>query len=125
MNESGFIQSVHLKLDKSIYRWKISDRYSSGVADAYYSSPLGDLWIEYKFYPKGLPNRIKPKLSKLQLRWLYNRYKEGRDVYVIVGSPDACIIYEHLSWTSYKHTETDSISRPELVKWIQGKLCTN
>ncbi len=122
MNESGFIQYIHRKLPKQIYKWKVSDRFSSGVADAYYSTTKGDLWIEYKYYPKGLPKKVKPKLSMLQIKWLAARYAEGRSVYVIVGSPTKCLVYTDLEWNSHKDTATHGLNRAELIEWIEGKL---
>jgi hypothetical protein len=122
MNESGFIQAVHKKLPSSIYKWKISDRFNSGVADAYYSTAKGDIWVEYKYYPKGLPKKVKPKLSMLQIKWLAARYAEGRSVYVVVGSPTKCLIYTDLEWTKPKLTAVAGIDRADLIAWIEGKL---
>lgn len=122
MNESGFIRAVHAKLPKEIYRWKVSDRFSAGVADAYYSSAKADLWIEYKYYPKGLPKNVKPNLSQLQLKWLSERYQEGRSVYVVVGSPNDCLLYLDKSWESSK-PRTEAIPRETLIKWITSQLC--
>jgi hypothetical protein len=124
MNESAFIQSIHHKLPKTIYRWKISDRFSSGVADAYYSTPKTDLWVEYKYYPQNLPKNVTPNLSRLQIKWLHDRHTEGRNVYVIVGSPSGCLIYENLEWTKPKSRQLQ-IPREELIEWLKGKLCTN
>jgi hypothetical protein len=124
VNESGFTQALHLKLPKQIYRWKISDRFSAGVADAYYSSPRGDLWVEYKFYPRGLPRKVKPRLSKLQQKWLRERHEEGRNVAVIVGSPTTCLLYRDKSWTDYKSPKDEGMTRQELVTWFKEELCT-
>jgi hypothetical protein len=124
VNESGFIRALHTKLPKEIYRWKISDRFSSGVADTYYSTPKIDLWIEYKFYPKGLPKRVKPKLSRLQLKWLRERYNEGRNVFVVVGSPSDCLIFKDQSWETHKVSKDEAISRKELITWMEKTLCT-
>jgi hypothetical protein len=122
MNESGFIRAVHSKLPKSIYRWKVSDRFSAGVADAYYSSKKADLWIEYKYYKDGLPKTVTPNLSKLQIKWLNERHDEGRNVFVIVGSPTTCLIYKDKEWNSSK-ANAQAISRQELINWISNQLC--
>lgn len=122
MNESGFIRALHAKLPKEIYRWKISDRFSSGVADAYYSSPKADLWIEYKYYKDGLPKNVTPNLSALQIKWLNARHDEGRKVYVIVGSPTDCLIYENKEWNSSK-PKTQAVPRKDILKWITQQLC--
>lgn len=122
MNESGFIRAVHAKLPQSIYRWKISDRFSAGVADAYYSSNKADLWIEYKFYKEGLPKNVTPNLSKLQIKWLNERCDEGRDVYVVVASPTQCLLYSNKDWNHSKPS-TAAVTRTEFVNWIIEKLC--
>lgn len=103
MTEHSYIRSVHRRLKKEapqVYSWKINDAYQGGVPDAYYSSER-DLWIEYK-YLKALPKRpttpIKIDLSQLQCDWLENRAKEGRNVAVIVGSPDGSLILPGVSW---------------------------
>lgn len=122
MNESGFIRAVHDKLPREIYCWKVSDRFSAGVADAYYSSKSGDLWIEYKFYKEELPKNVRPNLSELQKRWLNERYDEGRKVFVVVGSPKDCLVYQDKEWMNSK-PKTEAISRKELIQWMTSKLC--
>lgn len=97
MNEHGFIRSIHKKVPSSIYIWKINDNYAGGVADAYYSGNGGDLWIEYK-YLKALPAKdttlVRFGLSAQQKLWLSNRYKEGRKIVVVVGSPDGTVLLD-------------------------------
>lgn len=103
MTEHSYIRSVHDRLRKkapAIYIWKINDPYQGGVADAYYSS-AADLWIEYK-YLKSLPKRpgtvIQSGLSPLQQQWLRGRYREGRNVSVIIGSPAGSLILPGVDW---------------------------
>ncbi|WP_017430828.1 hypothetical protein [Vreelandella jeotgali] len=95
MNEHGFISAVHRQLPSAIYRWKINDNYEGGVADAYYSAKGGDLWIEYKYVP-ALPRRantpVRTTLSTRQRHWLTRRHDEGRNVAVVIGSPDGSVI---------------------------------
>lgn len=97
MNEHSFIRSIHKLLPKEVYKWKINDPYQGGVADAYYSGPAGDLWVEYKFI-KSLPKRtttvihFTKHLSPLQQTWLKDRHKEGRAVAVVVGSDKGHVI---------------------------------
>jgi len=116
MNESGFTRAVNDKLPESIYSLKLSERFSAGVPDCYYSGAK-DLWIEYKFYSKALPKQVKPKLSALQRKWLNDRYQQGRNVHVVVGSPTDCIIFSDKSWNHAK-PKSDSVSRAELISWI-------
>lgn len=105
MNESSFIKSIHIKLPRSIYKWKINDSLTNGVADAYYSAKGGDLWVEYKYIPT-LPKRestlIKTCLTEQQALWLNARSVEGRSVALVIGSPDGCLILD----TAFNRTFT-------------------
>jgi hypothetical protein len=88
MNESKFTTKFNKGLPEDIHIWKISDRFSKGVPDCYYSGSSGDLWIEYKYEKNGLAKQKKraeyyPNLSMLQKIWLESRYKQGRNVAVI------------------------------------------
>lgn len=86
MNESGYTRKIGRLLRTDVYTWKISDRFTAGVPDAYYSGPAQDLWVEYKHIAKP-PKSTKqsPALSALQEKWLRDRMEEGRNVAVIVG----------------------------------------
>lgn len=117
MIESSFIRALHKKLPMEIYHWKVSDRFTNGVPDAYYSSKKGDLWVEYKYYPK-LPKTITPKLTKLQKDWLISRHEEGRRVAVIIGSPTECAVYENPTLTTPVR-----MSREDLIEWFKAQLC--
>jgi hypothetical protein len=56
------------------------------------------LWVEVK-YDETTKGPIKPKLSALQAQWLNNRYDEGRQVIVIVGTaPSEAILYKNGGW---------------------------
>jgi hypothetical protein len=98
--ENAFIAGVHKHLPpvKAFHREKMNNPYSSGTADVWYSSKL-DLWVEYKYLPK-LPVRvpIEPDLSELQKDWLARRYREGRNVWVIVGFNKGGVIMRDLQW---------------------------
>lgn len=102
MDEHSFIRSIHHRLPKDIYAWKINDNYQGGVADAYYSRRGGgDIWIEYKYIP-ALPKRphtlVQFGLSELQKIWLRERNLDGRTVAVVVGSPAGSLILPGTAW---------------------------
>lgn len=102
MNEHSFIRSIHRRLPKDIYAWKINDNYQGGVADAYYSRRGGgDIWVEYKYIP-ALPKRqhtlVQFNLSELQKDWLRERNLDGRTVAVVVGSPAGSLILPGTAW---------------------------
>lgn len=120
MNESGFTTAVNGKLPSEIYVWKVSDRFSAGVPDVWYSFKKS-MFIEYKYYAKGLPKNVTPNLSALQKLWLNRRYDEGRAVFVVVGSPTTCLVYSDKEWMAAK-PRTCGISRAELVEWIRVQV---
>lgn len=125
MIESQYTQTVHKHLSKEIYRWKINDSFQGGIADAYYSGTNGDLWIEYKYLkslPKKTSTQIIPALRSLQKKWLNARYSEGRNIAVIVGSPDGSIILASpKEWTTgltCEEFKERALTRQETADWI-------
>jgi hypothetical protein len=99
MNEHGFIRSVNNQLKLlcggSVFVWKIHTTFSGGTPDCWYSGASGDLWVEYKYLPilpRRKKTRIIPALSARQLSWLAERYAEGRNVLVVLGSPSGCAV---------------------------------
>lgn len=97
--ETTFIASVHAHLRNKLHFEKTNNPYRSGMPDVWYSGPLGDLWIEYK-YIETVPSRanVLPNLSALQAKWLNDRYDEGRNVAVIVGCPAGGVFYLDKTW---------------------------
>jgi hypothetical protein len=126
MTEHHFVRSVHSRLKKqypSLYVWKINDAYQGGVADAYYSGP-SDLWVEYK-YVKALPKRdntlVDVGLSDLQKIWLRARHTEGRNVCVVVGSPEGTLILPGIEWDksiSRAQFISSAVDKSEVVAYI-------
>jgi hypothetical protein len=84
--ETVFIASVHKYV--KCYHMKNNNLYNAGIPDCWYSGPIRDAWIEYKFVvlPKQDKTIIEPNLSPLQFNWLADRFKEGRNVLVLIGS---------------------------------------
>ena len=93
--------AVHKRLPRSIHREKMHNMYRGGTADVWYSGNLDDLWVEYKWIAK-LPQKalicLEKELSPLQQRWLTGRHEEGRNVAVILGTPDGAWICEGVAW---------------------------
>jgi hypothetical protein len=99
--ETRFYTAVHKLLPKELHREKMSNPYRGGTADVWYSGTAADLWAEYKWLtkvPVRANIRVYELLSPLQLQWLGDRRKEGRNVVVILGSPDGAWIYEFGRW---------------------------
>jgi hypothetical protein len=94
-----------LKLDPSIFWWKVADPYAGGVPDIFIEGPRQDVWCEVK-YIKALPLRettvidfTKTRyLSKLQQEWLLRREKIRKDTLVIVGHPLGCVMFWGNTW---------------------------
>jgi hypothetical protein len=120
--ENTFISGVHKHLPPSVYRMKTNNPYVAGIPDCYYSGVGGDLWVEYKFIA-NLPVRVPAKieLSALQRRWVEGRAAEGRNVAVIVGSPEGAMIFDGAfvpeEMTS-GHFRIGMVSKLEVAEWI-------
>jgi hypothetical protein len=68
---------------------------------------------------------IVPNLSDLQKEWLNKRYQEGRQVAVIVGSPEGGVMLSDLAWeTPVKpdYFRSQLKTKPELAKALLGRL---
>jgi hypothetical protein len=122
MNEAQFTQKIHRKLSSEVYKWKISDRFTAGIPDAYYSGNKDDLWVEYKFEKEG-PHRRFMNLSALQKNWLKSRHSEGRNVAAIQGYEDgSAIIKEGVAW-ELPLNPIDKVPLDDVVKYIEGIVC--
>lgn len=89
--ENSYIQKIHRKLPKEIYREKMANPYRGGTPDVYYESSKERLWVEYK-YLESLPRTFrltnekgKTKISPLQAKWLRRAFHNGVNVMVIMG----------------------------------------
>ena len=95
MKEKDFINKIHKKLPKEIYKWKINDPYHGGVPDAFYSGPNGFCFVEYK-YIQTLPDRGTSKvpinLSQQQRLWIQRAHTHKLPAYIVLGYPDGVCI---------------------------------
>jgi hypothetical protein len=100
----------------------MNNPYRGGTADWWYSGYVRDLWIEYKYVqklPKSVP--IVLNLSALQKLWLRDRYKEGRNIMVILGHPNGGVILQDLNWEEPLTTEqvlANTLDRKALANFI-------
>jgi hypothetical protein len=131
--ESRFILRVHKILKaRGTYFEKNHNMYRSGQPDVLYSGKKGCLWVEYKYLAK-LPARdttvIKPDLTAQQARWIANRSKEGRNVWVILGCPEGGVFLNHeqrtfgLSLAQYKNQLVPVKSIAEAIYAAVGEGC--
>ena len=128
--ENTFRAGVHKYLPAELHWEKMNNAYSSGTADNWYDGTKADLWIEWKYLPR-VPKRgtiwlckpdIKsPGLSRLQQKWLRDRYVNGRNVCVIAGCPDGGVILCDLAWEQPMTADefrSKLLSRKLLAEWI-------
>jgi len=74
-----------------IYALKLNLNFQKGVADCYYSGSIMGLWSEHKRFAKTPPVIDLTQISvttKLQQKFLRDRYDEGRNVSMIVFTDD-------------------------------------
>lgn len=123
--ENRFIGSVHRYLPRT-YAEKMNNPWRAGTADVWYSGDRGDLWIEYKFIER-IPRsaEILPDLTPRQKRWLNNRFDEGRNVAVVLGTPTGGVIYRNKEWMRPLDHVTFAgliVPRDEIARWIYSQV---
>jgi hypothetical protein len=97
MSERFFKAKLRALIKQECFIQSMSSLAMAGTPDLWISGRK-DLWCEVKedLMTKGA---IKPKLSELQKSWLTNRWKEGRNVAVIVGCANKeAILYLDNTW---------------------------
>lgn len=129
--ETRFYSAVHKLLPSTLHREKMHNVYRGGTADVWYSGNADDLWVEYKWLPK-VPKKALIRLDKLlspvQLLWLRGRYEEGRNVVVILGTPEGAWIFENRNWESPLDPQIFrrmSMSRQFVSDYIRRRTCLN
>ena len=125
--ENTFIASLnrHLPPLSELHREKMANPYRGGTADMWYSGPVRDLWIEWKFVPK-IPTRasvdlMKDYLSPLQAQWIETQVKFGRNVWVGVGCKDGGFVLEKFEWKRFitpDEFRNRLLSRADLARYI-------
>jgi len=126
LNEHSFVKAIHRLLPKEIYKWKIHDKFTGGVPDAYYEGSKGSLWIEYK-YVKTLPKRegteVQLGLSALQQGWLARAVENKINAWVVVGNDNKCLVLQNKRWTypfNNDYYRLYSVTNKELVALISS-----
>lgn len=123
--ENRFIGSVHRHLSRT-YAEKMSNAWRAGTPDVWYSGVRGDLWIEYKYIAR-IPRsaEILPDLTPRQKRWLNNRFDEGRNVAVVLGTRTGGVIYRNKEWMCpLDHVTLTGriVPRDEIARWIFSQV---
>lgn len=134
--ETRFTESIHDQLPnkRQFYRLKNDHGHTSGVADWWYSGSAIDLWVEYKWVellkrPEGV---LDLGITDLQLDWLNERYKERRNVCVIVGHKFGRqkfgAVFVNSAWRSNKVNQAVMVAHSypvkELATWLMDQCLT-
>lgn len=123
--ENRFIGSVHRYLPRT-YAEKMNNPWRAGTADVWYSGERGDLWVEYKFIERVPRSKeILPDLTPRQRRWLNDRFDEGRNVAVVLGTPMGGVIYRNKEWMkplTQQEVLARIVSREEIARWIFSQV---
>lgn len=123
--ENRFIAGVHKHLPRT-YAEKMNNPWRAGTPDVWYSGDRGDLWIEYKFIERIPRSKdILPDLTPRQKRWLNNRFDEGRNVAVVLGTPTGGVIYRDKEWLIPRDQQALTellVPKDEIARWIFSQV---
>lgn len=123
MTETTFWQSLRKKLVPRVYALKLNLRFTAGVPDCWLSGSKDDLWLELKYVQKLPPAVDCTKLlSERQQDWIRRRYAEGRNVGVLIGSPDGHVYYPCLSWQDQQLTRGRFLELAQSTKEVAEML---
>ena len=131
--ETRFYTAVHKLLPpkRVLHREKMHNPYQGGTADVWYSGSLDDLWVEYKWLaklPVRAPVQLTKELSPLQQQWLSGRHAEGRNVVVILGTPEGAWICEGVDWEEPIDPDavrTRNMTKLEVANYIKQRTTLN
>jgi hypothetical protein len=105
VTENTFWQALRKKLVPRVYALKLNLRFAAGVPDCWLSGTLEDLWLELKYLQSVPPVVDAAKyLSGRQKEWLRSRHSEGRNVGVLIGSPEGHVYYPGVTWEAQQLT---------------------
>ena len=129
--ETRFYTGVHKCLPplRELHREKMHNIYRGGTADVWYSGNLDDLWVEYKWLaklPKKAPVCLDRELSPLQQQWLEGRHAEGRNIVVILGTPEGAWVCEGLAWKTPLDSNairTRALTKQNVADYIKKRTC--
>lgn len=126
--ETRFYTAVHKLIPKDVHREKMANPYRGGTADVWYSGTADDLWAEYKWLakvPVKAAIRVYELASPLQLQWLRDRRKEGRNVVVILGSPNGAWVYSHGTWEhdlAVEDFRANALTKQQVADYIRSRV---
>ena len=129
--ETRFYTAVHKLLPplRELHREKMHNIYRGGTADVWYSGNLDDLWVEYKWLaklPKTAPILLGRELTPLQQQWLEGRHEEGRNVCVILGTPEGAWVCEGAAWKEPLDPAAiriRAITKQSVADYIKRRTC--
>jgi hypothetical protein len=114
VSEHKFFSALRRNLKGKAYYLKLNVRFHKGVADAWISGSKSDLWLEGKYLARLPPVvDLKKLLSAHQDEWLRGRHKEGRNVAVVLATPQGNLYFPGLSW---EEPQERALLLPKLLK---------
>lgn len=113
MNEHGFVRAVNTKLRPHLHVWKIDANAANGVPDCWYSGGKADVWVEYKYQDTRAYS-----LTKLQKHWLEERHREGRNCWLVIGTPKGVYVFTEPDYPDKLLIERSFYSVNEYVKLV-------
>lgn len=120
--ETLFYRRVNKRLPAEIHSEKMTNPYRGGTADFWYSGYKADLWAEYKWFVRAPVRSARVGLQTLQELWLNDACRKGRNVCVIIGSPQGCAILRDGAWMHNISREEFKYSEQDVTAWIIGQV---
>jgi hypothetical protein len=125
--ETVYYRSILKLLPRGLYVEKMYNPLKGGTPDLWLSGTADDLWLEVKFVnpiPVHVPIRIYKILSPLQRKWLSDRYTEGRNTAVLLGTPKGSIIIENKDWEvlDVLAAETEWLDKQQIANHLSERL---
>lgn len=124
--EGLYVKRIHRHMDamdEPPYREKNHNVFHSGTPDVFYSGTKNDLWVEYKYVTtlKLVGGWIRTSLSPRQSLWLRDRWAEGRNCRLIIGSFVGSIIIDGPEFKPEVLVEdlrNSALTEKQVAEWI-------
>jgi len=101
----------------------IQDMKSStnGTPDLWISGSKSDLWLEVKCSPDTMLY-TRPKLSTIQKNWLETRYKENRNVAVVVAIDKGKTMLLYTTPAQWATKRGTPYTLKDFILWVKQKV---
>lgn len=116
--ESRFTARIHRRFPPTVYVEKMNNPYRGGTPDFWLSGLLTDMWVEYKWLTARPVRHVAVPLSALQRLWLNRESGKGRNVTVILGSPDGVAILTKGAWERPVEHKAFCMTELGVARWL-------